>query len=95
MWSGDDRQVSAKRGFDFLVEVVGVVVGEEDEGDWGEGFEGEGGVGDAGAGYAGAEVDVVAGVEEVGLGGRGGLVGGKAERSGIKAEADEINIHPS
>lgn len=71
MRGGDDGQVAAEGGFDFLVEVVGVVVGEEDEGDGREGLEGEGGVGDAGAGDAGAEVDVVAGVEEVGLGGEG------------------------
>lgn len=71
MRGGDDGQVATEGGLDFLVEVVGVVVGEEDEKDGREGLEGEGGVGDTGAGDAGAEVDVVAGVEEVGLGGEG------------------------
>lgn len=63
----DDGQVAAQRGFDVLVEVVGVVVREEDGVDVREVVEVEGRVREAGAGYAGPEVDVVAGVEEVGL----------------------------
>lgn len=68
----DDGQVAAQRGFDVLVEVVGVVVREEDGVDVREVVEVEGRVREAGAGYAGPEVDVVAGVEEVGLRLRGG-----------------------
>lgn len=64
----------------MLVEVVGVVVGQEHGVDVREVVQVEGRVRLSGAGYAGPEVDVVAGVEEVGL---GWGWSGRALRSGV------------
>ena len=71
VWCGNDGEVATERGFDVLVEVVSVVVGEEDGIDVREVVQVEGRVCLARAGYAGAEVDMVSCVEKVGLGGGG------------------------
>lgn len=67
MRSRDDGKVPAQGRFDFLIEVVGVVVGEEDTVDRGHFVEVEGWVRLARTGHAGAKVNMVASVEEVGL----------------------------
>ena len=67
MRSRDDGKVSAQGRLDFLVEVVGVVVGEEDTVDRGHFVEVKRWVRHARTGHAGTKVDVVACVEEVGL----------------------------
>lgn len=67
VWSGDDREITAQGSLDFLVEVVGMVVGEKDYIDVREVVQVDSRFSLADACHAGAEMDMITSVEEVGL----------------------------
>lgn len=67
MWSGDDGQVASEGGLDFLVEVVGVVVRQEDEVDVGKIVQVDGWIRYPCSSNPGTQVDVVSLVQEVGV----------------------------